>query len=37
MAVATGPYSPAELVLHEPDHIFSDLTDLPTVLAVLSN
>jgi phosphoglycolate phosphatase len=37
VAVATGPYSPAELARHTPDHVFPNLTDLPAVLAALSD
>lgn len=35
LAVATGPYSVAELAAHRPDHLFPDLTDLDRVLRVL--
>jgi phosphoglycolate phosphatase-like HAD superfamily hydrolase len=35
VAVATGPYSPAALARHTPDHVFPDLTNLPEVLAAL--
>ena len=36
-AVATGPYSPDQLARCNPDHVFPDLTDLPVVLAALSD
>jgi phosphoglycolate phosphatase len=37
VAVATGPYTPAELVRYRPDHVFPDLTDLPAVLVALTD
>ena len=36
VAVATGSYSLAELQQHRPDHCFSDLGDIQTVLSVLT-
>lgn len=36
VAVATGSYSREELQEHRPDHCFSDLSDIPTVLGVLA-
>jgi phosphoglycolate phosphatase-like HAD superfamily hydrolase len=36
VAVATGSYSLAELQQHQPDHCFSDLGDIETVLRVLT-
>jgi phosphoglycolate phosphatase len=37
VAVATGPYSPAQLARYNPNHVFPDLADLGAVLAVLSD
>jgi phosphoglycolate phosphatase len=36
VAVATGSYSVAELQQHRPDHCFSDLGDIQTILRVLT-
>jgi len=35
VAVATGPYSLQELALHEPDHLFADLSDPSAFLRIL--
>jgi phosphoglycolate phosphatase len=37
IAVATGPYSTAELQAHGPDHVFDSLADPDTVLAAILN
>lgn len=37
LAVATGPYSVAELAKCRPDHVFADLSDLAGVMRVLTN
>jgi phosphoglycolate phosphatase-like HAD superfamily hydrolase len=36
LAVATGPYPVAELAAHRPGHVLPDLTDLPTVMQILT-
>jgi phosphoglycolate phosphatase-like HAD superfamily hydrolase len=36
VAVATGSYSLTELQQHGPDHCFTDLGDIPTILSVLT-